>query len=55
MHTDGHAVLDIEHIAGYPLDAERYSEQPLDEATLHATTRSGIGSLYRALAPGCAI
>jgi serine/threonine protein kinase len=34
VHTDGLAVLVIEHIAGHPVDAERYPEQPLPAATL---------------------
>lgn len=36
VHTDGEAVLVIEHVAGRLLDAERYPEHPLDEATLEA-------------------
>ena len=102
VHTDGHSVLVCEHIPGQVVDAERYPEHPLEEATLdavldtvsafaqarfvsagwpcsspsgkrsgcactpsgdpamrialvhrdlHATTRGGIGTLYRALAP----
>jgi hypothetical protein len=34
VHTDGRSVLVIEHIAGQPVDAERYPEQPLPAATL---------------------
>lgn len=34
VHTDGQAVLVIEHIPGHPVDAERYPELPLPAATL---------------------
>lgn len=36
VHTDGHRVLVIEHVAGHPVDAERYPAQPLPTATLDA-------------------
>lgn len=36
VHTDGRAVLVIEHIPGHPVGAERYPERPLDPATLDA-------------------
>ncbi len=34
VHTDGQAVLVIEHIPGHSVDAERYPERPLPAATL---------------------
>lgn len=36
VHTDGQAVLVIEHIPGHVVDAERYPEQALPTATLDA-------------------
>lgn len=36
VHTDGHAVLVIEHIRGHVVDAERYPEQPLTQSALEA-------------------
>ncbi|WP_199434999.1 phosphotransferase [Qaidamihabitans albus] len=36
MHTDGHAVLVVEHIPGHVADAERYPEQPLPATTLES-------------------
>ncbi|MGH3831313.1 MAG: phosphotransferase [Pseudonocardiaceae bacterium] len=34
LHTDGHRVLVIEHIPGYPVDGERYPERPLSAEVL---------------------
>ncbi|ASR39925.1 aminoglycoside phosphotransferase (plasmid) [Prauserella marina] len=42
VHTDGRAVLVIEHIPGHVIDTERYPDQPLPaaslDAVLHTTT-----------------
>lgn len=36
LHTDGHAVLVIEHIPGHVVDTERYPQRPLPAAELSA-------------------
>lgn len=43
VHTDGHAVLVVEHIPGTMIDAERYPEHPLNAGTVDAVLEAITG------------